>query len=84
MNTVVGVIGRPHGVRGEVAVDLRTDEPERRFAPGQILLEEGGTRHFTVRSLRTVIGALAGDQDVRVDFVDVDRLTRRSPNSRRR
>jgi 16S rRNA processing protein RimM len=34
---VVGVIGRPHGVRGEVAVELRTDEPERRFAPGQVL-----------------------------------------------
>lgn len=38
----------------------------------------------TATSLRTVIGALAGDQDVRVDFVDVDRLTRRSSNSRRR
>jgi uncharacterized protein len=35
-------------------------------------------------SLRTVIGALAGDQDVRIDFVDVDRLARRSSNSRRR
>ncbi|WP_141577562.1 ribosome maturation factor RimM [Actinomadura sp. WMMA1423] len=31
---VVGRIGRPHGVRGEVAVDVRTDEPESRFAPG--------------------------------------------------
>jgi uncharacterized protein len=38
----------------------------------------------TATSLRTVIGALAGDQDVRIDFVDVDRLARRSPNSRRR
>jgi uncharacterized protein len=38
----------------------------------------------TATSLRTVIGALAGDQDVRIDFVDVDRLTRRSSNSRRR
>jgi 16S rRNA processing protein RimM len=58
VNTVVGVIGRPHGVRGEVAVELRTDEPGRRFAPGQILLDEGGTRHFTVRSVRNHSGRL--------------------------
>ena len=38
----------------------------------------------TATSLRTVIGALSGDQDVRIDFVDVDRLARRSTNSRRR
>ena len=38
----------------------------------------------TATSLRTVIGALAGEQDVRIDFVDVDRLARRSSNSRRR
>lgn len=33
----VGVITRAHGVRGEVVVDLRTDEPQRRFADGQPL-----------------------------------------------
>jgi uncharacterized protein len=38
----------------------------------------------TATALRTVVGALAGDQEVRVDFVDVDRLTRRGPGSRRR
>jgi 16S rRNA processing protein RimM len=37
---VVGRIGRPHGVRGEVTVELRTDEPDRRFADGAVL----GTR----------------------------------------
>lgn len=58
MNTVVGVIGRAHGVRGEVAVELRTDEPERRFATGKVLLEEGGTRQFTVRSARNHSGRL--------------------------
>ncbi|MEV3922150.1 ribosome maturation factor RimM [Actinomadura coerulea] len=31
---VVGRIGRPHGIRGEVTVDVRTDEPESRFTPG--------------------------------------------------
>jgi 16S rRNA processing protein RimM len=58
VNTVVGVIGRAHGVRGEVAVELRTDEPERRFATGKVLLEEGGTRQFTVRSARNHSGRL--------------------------
>ncbi|MGN9838701.1 ribosome maturation factor RimM [Nonomuraea sp. H19] len=34
MQLVVGRIGRPHGVRGDVTVEVRTDEPERRFAVG--------------------------------------------------
>jgi 16S rRNA processing protein RimM len=34
---VVGRIGRPHGVRGEVTVDVRTDDPDLRFAPGTVL-----------------------------------------------
>jgi uncharacterized protein len=38
----------------------------------------------TATALRTVIGALAGDQGVRVDFVDVDRLARRGSSGRRR
>jgi 16S rRNA processing protein RimM len=39
----VGVITRAHGVRGEVTVDLRTDEPERRFTPGAVLRAEPGS-----------------------------------------
>ena len=39
-------------------MELRTDEPERRFAPGQVLREEGGTRLFTVRSGRDHSGRL--------------------------
>ena len=34
MLLTVGRIVRPHGVRGEVVVELRTDEPERRYAIG--------------------------------------------------
>jgi len=48
----VGVITRAHGVRGEVVVDLRTDEPERRFASGAVLHSESGTNTFTVVSTR--------------------------------
>ena len=35
---VVGRIGKPHGIRGEVTVELWTDEPQRRFADGTELL----------------------------------------------
>jgi len=34
---VVGRIGRAHGVRGEVTIEVRTDNPEERFAIGSIL-----------------------------------------------
>lgn len=37
---VVGRVGKPHGIRGEVTVELRTDEPERRFAVGASLRAE--------------------------------------------
>ena len=42
MLLVVGEIVRPHGVRGEVVVHVRTDEPEERFAPGSVLITELG------------------------------------------
>lgn len=34
---LVGRIGRPHGLRGEVTIDVRTDEPDLRFAAGTTL-----------------------------------------------
>ncbi len=37
---VVGRIGKPHGLRGEVTVEVRTDEPERRYADGAVLRVE--------------------------------------------
>lgn len=42
MLVVVGRIGRPHGVRGAVSVEVRTDEPDRRFAVGSHLLTDSG------------------------------------------
>ncbi|HYN96166.1 MAG TPA: ribosome maturation factor RimM [Pilimelia sp.] len=38
MHLIVGRIVRPHGIRGEVIVDVRTDEPEARFRPGARLV----------------------------------------------
>ena len=40
MLLVVGQIGKPHGIRGEVSVVMRTDEPEERFVPGSVFVTE--------------------------------------------
>ena len=54
MQLVAGRITRPHGVRGEVAVHVRTDEPETRFVVGAVLetdpAEAGPLRIESVRS----------------------------------
>ncbi|EWT01518.1 ribosome maturation factor RimM [Intrasporangium oryzae NRRL B-24470] len=57
MSVVLARIGKPHGLRGEVTVQLHTDEPERRFALGTALDTEaapgsGVPRRLTVRSTR--------------------------------
>jgi 16S rRNA processing protein RimM len=41
---VVGRIGRPHGVRGEVTVEVRTDDPGERFVPGAVFRTEPASR----------------------------------------
>jgi 16S rRNA processing protein RimM len=41
---VVGRVGRPHGVRGLVTVEVRTDDPDLRFAPGAVLRTEPASR----------------------------------------
>ncbi len=40
MLLVVGQIGKPHGIRGEVSVTVRTDEPEERFVAGSVFHTE--------------------------------------------
>lgn len=42
MLVVVGRIGRPHGIRGAVSVEVRTDEPERRLAAGETVVSDTG------------------------------------------
>ncbi|MEH1169970.1 ribosome maturation factor RimM [Micromonospora sp. CPCC 205539] len=63
MQLVVGRIGKPHGIRGEVTVEVRTDEPEARFAPGTVLRTEPGATPPTASPrtsgvLRTEPGAV--------------------------
>lgn len=40
MQLVVGRIGRPHGIRGELTVQVHTDDPDLRFAAGSVLATE--------------------------------------------
>jgi 16S rRNA processing protein RimM len=40
MHLVVGRIVRPHGVHGELTVEVRTDDPELRLAVGAVLATE--------------------------------------------
>ncbi|WP_432560488.1 ribosome maturation factor RimM [Granulicoccus sp. GXG6511] len=70
VEVVVGRIGRAHGIRGELTVEPRTDEPDRRFVPGTVLREEGGQRRLTVDAARWHSGRLL----VRFDEVP-DRTT---------
>lgn len=38
----VARIGKPHGIRGEVTVQVYTDEPQERFVPGAVLTARHG------------------------------------------
>lgn len=46
-------IGRAQGMKGEVTVQIFTDEPEWRFEPGSVLYSEDGETEYTVESSRT-------------------------------
>ncbi len=56
MELLVGKVGRAHGVRGDVTIDVRTDEPDRRFATGTVFSTARGT--LTVASMRWHSGRL--------------------------
>lgn len=49
----VARIGRAQGLKGEVTVQLYTDDPEWRFEPGAVLCEQDGDTEYTVESSRT-------------------------------
>ena len=59
MQLVVGRIGRPHGVHGEVMVEVRTDSPEQRYAVGSVFETDPATAGpLTVETLRPHQGRL--------------------------
>ena len=46
-------IGRAQGLKGEVTVQIFTDEPEYRFAPGAVLYTKDGEEEYVVENSRT-------------------------------
>lgn len=63
----VGRVVKPHGIRGELVVDPRTDSPELRFAVGAVLRVSSARRQsITVAAARPHAGRLL----VRAEGVD--------------
>ncbi|QFU87470.1 ribosome maturation factor RimM [Amycolatopsis sp. YIM 10] len=61
MEVVVGRVAKAHGITGELAVDVRTDSPEQRFAVGAVVLARprgGRARELTVAAARSHSGRL--------------------------
>ncbi|UZN04831.1 ribosome maturation factor RimM [Cellulomonas sp. S1-8] len=57
MLLTVARIGRPHGLRGEVALDVRTDAPETRFVVGaRFVTEPAGPGPLEIEGLREAQG----------------------------
>lgn len=53
MRLQVARIGKPHGIRGEVTVQVLTDAPEERFVKGEVLHVSGGpVSTLTVKNAR--------------------------------
>jgi 16S rRNA processing protein RimM len=59
MQLVVGRVTRPHGIRGEVSVEVRTDDPDLRFAVGRVIATDPvAAGPLTVESVRWHSGRL--------------------------
>ena len=59
MKLNVGRIGRAHGILGEATIEVRTDEPERRFAIGAVVSTDNPiANELTVSSARVHNGIL--------------------------
>lgn len=59
MQLVVGRVTRPHGVRGEVSVEVRTDDPDLRFSVGRVMATDpAAAGPLTVESVRWHSGRL--------------------------
>jgi 16S rRNA processing protein RimM len=62
MELVVGRVVRAHGINGEVVVEIRTDDPAERFAPGTTLRAKGSRdkqeRSYVIDDVREHSGRL--------------------------
>lgn len=77
MELIVGRVVKAHGVTGEVVVEVRTDDPEIRFAPGAVLRAKGSDdrqRDYVVEAARAHGGRLLVRFDGVVDRDAADAL----------
>ncbi|MGI3198191.1 ribosome maturation factor RimM [Streptomyces sp. GLT-R25] len=59
MQLVVARVGRAHGIKGEVTVEVRTDEPELRLGPGAVLATDPASAGpLTIETGRVYSGRL--------------------------
>jgi 16S rRNA processing protein RimM len=59
MQRVVARVGRAHGLRGEVSIEVRTDVPEQRFVPGATFsTDPGSAGPLTLEAVRDNNGVL--------------------------
>lgn len=49
MDLVVGRVGRPHGLRGDVTIAVTTDDPDGRFVEGAVLDSDRGPLTIAAR-----------------------------------
>ncbi|MGH3350937.1 MAG: ribosome maturation factor RimM [Nocardioides sp.] len=71
IEVLVGRIGKPHGIRGFVTVEARTDEPDRRFAEGAVLRTQPPKGSAYAAKQLTVEGARWHGQVLQVAFEEI-------------
>ncbi len=62
MELVIGRVAKAHGVTGEVVIEVRTDDPAGRFAPGAVLRgrkpRRGPEHSYVIETVREHAGRL--------------------------
>lgn len=66
MQLIVARVARAHGLRGELSLDVRTDDPATRLAPGALLHTDPDVGTLTISAVRSHQGRLL------VAFAEVD------------
>jgi len=74
MDVVVGRLGRPHGVHGEISVEVRTDDPENRFAIGAKITLKETNQVLTVAATRWHLSRLLIKFEEIQDRTQVDQV----------
>jgi 16S rRNA processing protein RimM len=75
IDVVVGRIGKAHGLRGEVTIDVRTDEPDRRFAAGAVLRAEPPRGSASTLRTLTVVSTRWHSSRLLARFAELDDRT---------